>query len=184
VGFQVEIPLVGGDSAKTLCWFRVLSLNDATGIGTAQCGLGVTEITAAHQSTKGIPQIPASVSDAKGNVYEVVSISAYAFGSQDVWTAGSYVTSAALPAIITSVGAWAFVHMSALTSLSVPAQVAAVGKEAFLNCPSLRSVTFSGASVLREISGRCFAYCTSLGMLCLPDSLDTIAAEAFTTAGL
>jgi hypothetical protein len=67
----------------------------------------------------------------------VTSIGNYAFGGCE------NLTSIAIPPFVRSIGDFAFAECSSLTNISIPFSVAAIGDEAFYDCDSLTSVTLS-----------------------------------------
>ncbi|MBO8426241.1 MAG: leucine-rich repeat domain-containing protein [Firmicutes bacterium] len=59
---------------------------------------------------------------------------------------------------------------TALTSIEIPASVTTIGEDAFYGCEKLANVAFKGNGI-KKLSDRCFAYCTSLKEITLPEGL-------------
>ncbi len=129
------------------------------------------------------------------------SIGAYAFR----W---SKLKSLTIPRSVTSIGKYAFADCAKLTSVSIPAHLAGenVGECAFMNCTGLTSVTFEdgatsigATSMFSTCSGltsvevpdgvvsiidRTFDHCYSLQTLTIPQSVQSVGANVFRSAGL
>lgn len=127
----------------------------------------------------------------KGNV---VSVGAYAFSGM------KKLTTLVIPSSVTSIGKGAFRNLQAVESVVLPSQVIRLEDEAFYNCSELQRINlenveyigayaFYGAVSLADcdlserltyIGTNAFAGCVKLeGELTLPDSVETIAKQAF-----
>ena len=88
----------------------------------------------------------------------------------------------------------AFSQCNSLISVSIPDNVRTIGRKAFWKCRKLKNVSFGESSRLLAINGGAelsgaanscresvgaFAYCTSLGAITLPASLQVIGIGAF-----
>lgn len=88
----------------------------------------------------------------------------------------------------------AFSQCNSLISVSIPENVRTIGRKAFWKCRKLKNVSFGESSRLLAINGGAelsgaanscresvgaFAYCTSLGAITLPASLQVIGIGAF-----
>lgn len=102
----------------------------------------------------------------------ITDVYAYAFDGN------TNIKSVVLPAGLKSVGDMAFRGCTSLESITVPASVSVIGKFAFADS-SLKSVTFTGGSVLTEISAGAFENCVNLSSVEIPKSVLTIGARAF-----
>jgi hypothetical protein len=179
LGFQAPVPLLNSADPTALCWFKVLSLDEATNQGTVQVGLGVDGLTAVHTSTRGIPEIPITVDDELGNSYTVVSVGPYAFGASDPVFACQYVTSVLVPAGLRVVDEYAFFNCQELTNISLGAQIERLGEGAFSHCTSLRSFAVDTAAPLKSIPKHAFNSCGQLLTFDYPLALEYIGVNAF-----
>lgn len=83
-----------------------------------------------------------------------------------------------IPETVTSIHDRAFHHCK-LTHITIPSSIIIIGKEAFQHCDSLSSVTFSDGSQLKTIPERCFANCSSLSSIAIPNSITSIESYSF-----
>ena len=80
---------------------------------------------------------------------------------------------------ITSIGTNAFMDLMFVTSARIPASVTTIGMRAFENCRSMDSVIFAANSQLRKIDHWAFFQCLSLRDINLPEGVTTIGNGAF-----
>ncbi|WP_300828359.1 leucine-rich repeat protein [uncultured Rikenella sp.] len=104
---------------------------------------------------------------------------------------GSYCYTSIAPGSSTSatkLSYGAFTACTSLTSIEIPASVETIGAAAFLCCSRLESVTFEPESQLKTIGGGytnrilgqgAFTACTSLTLIEIPASVETIGDAAF-----
>jgi hypothetical protein len=100
----------------------------------------------------------------------VTQIQGYAFYS-------SGLTSAVIPAGVTSIGESAFYDCRSLRSVTIPGSVAYIGAYAFFECESLTSVNIPGS--VAHIKAYVFAQCSSLQSITLPVGITSIGDFAF-----
>lgn len=142
--------------------------------------------------------IPAQVTDADGNTYNVTQIAASSFKSN------ANITSVDMSrAPLTAIGANSFQSCTNLKSavIAMSGSSKTIGNYAFNNCSSLESVTFSGSAItntgtstfqgctkltsieipagVTTIGVNCFSGCTSLASVSFPSSLKDIYSGAF-----
>lgn len=77
-----------------------------------------------------------------------------------------------------------FSSLSNLESINIPKKVKSIGFGCFSGCKKLKTVIFDSNSELLKICNSAFFECESLGHVELPDSLQTIEREAFSSSGL
>jgi hypothetical protein len=86
----------------------------------------------------------------------------------------------ASPSNIKQIGTQAFNNCNKLAHIDdIPKSVKVLGDEAFRYCGSLQSVSFESGSELQKLPASLFLECSALSVLELPDSLTTIANDAF-----
>ena len=83
---------------------------------------------------------------------------------------------------ITEIGATAF-RGTGLTSVNIPATVTTIGTGAFMSCKSLTEITFEEGINLTEIPDS-FASESTLAVIVLPESVQTIGMRAFNVTNL
>ena len=77
---------------------------------------------------------------------------------------------------IANIGYGAYADVDTIKSVILPTTLTGIGGSAFAGCDALEKVVFTGRS---ELGGGCFAYCSKLKEINLPDSLRTIPDSAF-----
>ncbi len=103
----------------------------------------------------------------------VKTIGAYAFARCD------NLESITIGGSVETIGESSFAYCENLESVTIGSSVKVIGEKAFSNCYSLESVIFEANSSLETIGDGAFGYCISLISLTLPDSLESIGASAF-----
>lgn len=76
-----------------------------------------------------------------------------------------------------AIGEGAF-WLSGLTSITLTSNIEEIGESAFRGCEFLNSVTFSSSGI-KSIPEVCFAWCSSLQSITLPDGVTSIGQQAF-----
>ena len=82
-----------------------------------------------------------------------------------------------IPAMVTTIGEYAFDGCVKLTSISIPNSVTQIGQYAFNSCVTLSNLTLG--SGVRLIDDYAFNDCSKIASLILPNLLDTIGNAAF-----
>lgn len=87
----------------------------------------------------------------------------------------------AIPNSITEILEGSFNNCSSLISVEGNeldlSGIASIGEKAFYGCSSIEKITLS--NIITEIKAKTFAYCTSLNGISIPDSVVSIATDAF-----
>ena len=83
----------------------------------------------------------------------------------------------AVPAGVTDIGEWAFLHCTHLSSVTLPEGVLAVGHAAFYGCSALQSVTLPAS--LTSLGVWAFAECSQLQSVLLGASVSSVGEGAF-----
>ena len=83
-----------------------------------------------------------------------------------------------LPNGISEINSYAFQKCSSLTDISIPSSVKAMGSYAFLNCELLENVLIADYSI-KEVSDSTFKECLNLKKIVLPKGLTKISDFAF-----
>lgn len=179
MGFQYEIRVIAGNATKAPCWFKITAEARDGQPGQVQVGLGKDGITAVHQGLTGIPVIPSQVTDPEGNVYDVTSVSDYAFGSENYYDACVRIISMQLPISVTSIGKAAYKNCQGLTSIALPAGLTSMGEYAYSACTELTSFDLGRASRLAVIPAHAFEGSYKLSHITIPAGCTTIEHDAF-----
>lgn len=82
---------------------------------------------------------------------------------------------------ITTIGTYAFYGCGSLTSAEIPATVTSIERAAFQEDSRLESVTFSPNSALTSLANYVFYYCRRLKELILPSGITSIGNNVFNT---
>jgi len=101
----------------------------------------------------------------------LTSLGAYTFAGC------SSMMSITLPAGLTSLGEGAFFKCSSMTSIALPAGLTSLGEGAFFNCSSMTSIALPAG--LTSLGVRAFAGCSSLMSIELPAGLTSLGVFAF-----
>ena len=86
------------------------------------------------------------------------------------------------PDAITSIRYYAFYNCTSLKTISLGANLTEIREYAFYQCNAVESVTFGNKVSLIDIGA--FALCSKLKSVILPESLEEIGDDAFSTTGL
>ena len=87
------------------------------------------------------------------------------------------ITTAVIPAGVTTIGDSAFAYCYDLTRVTIPNSVTAIGHLAFYNCRSLTGVTIPAR--VTSIGHNAFAHCKNLTKITIPDRVTTIGEKVF-----
>lgn len=115
--------------------------------------------------------IPSAILKADGNIYNVTTLEADAFG----WCTS--LTSVEIPSSVTSIETDAFAYCSKLTSVDIPSSVTSIGDRAFSFCGALTSVEIP-LSVI-SIGMYTFAGCYAFTSVEIPSSVTSIGEYPF-----
>lgn len=86
---------------------------------------------------------------------------------------------------VTSIGDYAFYYeYTNLTEVHIPKSVKTIGEWAFYTATSLETVSFAANSELETIKKSAFHGCSSLETISIPESVNSILANAFNGSGL
>jgi len=94
---------------------------------------------------------------------------------------GGIAGSPAIPASVTSIGAWAFLECTRLTGITVPDSVTNIGSEAFYYCENLTNLVLD--TNVTDIGDDAFCYCSGLTSLTIPNRVLSIGNWAFGNCG-
>lgn len=75
-----------------------------------------------------------------------------------------------IPAEVTSIGEYAFVHAPSLTSVTIPGSVTSINANAFCDCEALTKVTYHGTTDPGDASLNIFYGCNNLHCVLVPTS--------------
>ena len=175
-----------GDYAFTYCsgLTSITIPNSVTSIGAAAFS-GCSKLTSVT--------IPNSVTSIGGSAFSgcsgltsiTIPNSVTSIGGNAFYNCRS-LTSITIPNSVTSIGEKAFAYCSSLISINIPNSVTTLGGAAFYKCIALQSVVLSerlsellpGRGVRGDIVG-CFAQCSSLTSINIPNSVTNIGDRAF-----
>ncbi len=89
------------------------------------------------------------------------------------------VASLKLPTNLKMIGKNAFAGNKSLLTLEIPQNLMSISENAFYRCTLLNKVTFANDSKMKLLEKQCFAECTSLSNIVLPEGLEEIGTLAF-----
>lgn len=156
---------------------------------------GTVTVTGRLNPGNDVMTIKSTITDPKGNTYNVTSIADEAFKGTSIksldtsnalklktigteaFAQCTQLTNAMLREGITSMGNKTFAGCTSLTSVNVPSTIQAIPYGAFMDCSELKNVTL--AVGVFTISEDAFARCTSLESIYLPRSIVDVETHAF-----
>ena len=120
---------------------------------------------------EGALEIPAFISDEKGNMYYVNRI------AKDAFTSCNLLTSVTIPASITTLEEGLFLSCYRLATVTLPEGLTRIGDETFRGCSALLSIDIP--NTVTYIGTSAFRGCTSLKAVVIPSSVRSICQGAF-----
>ncbi len=97
--------------------------------------------------------------------------------SQKLYVGESLLSALTVPAGVTEIKNWAFIHCEDIVTLTIPVGVKTIGENAFYGCDSLLSVVIPEG--VEALGKRAFYDCDVLAEITLPSTLKSIGVEAF-----
>ena len=107
----------------------------------------------------------------KYELYDETNLGANAFNGC------SNLTSADIPASVTSIGNSAFKECSGLTSIDIPNSITSIGEQSFRSCSSLTSVIIPNSVI--SIGKTTFSGCSNLTSVTIGSGITSIGSDTF-----
>ncbi len=159
-------------------WPAQLRLTGARQPAAGALGAALVALTVVAAVTLGVPAAPASATPTIVNCTTAGNpTGTFTIVDNVVTRSDSCTGTADIPALVTSIGAFAFA-VSGLTSIVIPKSVTSIGDSAFGGNSVLTSVTFEKDSALQTIGSDAFAY-SGLTSIVIPKSVTSIGDSAF-----